>query len=196
MYDDSNIINDTFYIELKRKVQTYGLTSTAPVGTRLMHMVTPQKSLKFKVQNDEYKENIIIQLQRITNQDPIKVKDDEVSNFSILATREQKKAANKRPMSYEIIDQIKIGELQNFYRYNNLNPVDISIKDSKVNTFLSRYRWYKYQFEIDNLLFSSALTNNKNVIFVSCNGLSKAKESLINDKLFNPNLGGLFRVSF
>ena len=90
MYDDSNIINDTFYIELKRKVQTYGLTSTAPVGTRLMHMVTPQKSLKFKVQNDEYKENIIIQLQRITNQDPIKVKDDKVSNFSILATREQK----------------------------------------------------------------------------------------------------------
>ena len=37
---------------------------------------------------------------------------------------------------------------------------------------------------IDNLLFSSGLTNNTNVIFVSCNGLEEAKESLINGKLF------------
>ena len=87
-------------------------------------------------------------------------------------------------MSYKIIDQIKIGGLQNFDRYDKLNPVDISIKDSKVNTFLSRYRRYKYQFVIDNLLFSSALTNSLNVIFISCNGLNEAKESLINGKLF------------
>ena len=87
-------------------------------------------------------------------------------------------------MSYEIIDQIKIGRLQNFDRYDKLNPVDISIKDCEVNTFLSRYRWYKYLFAIDNLLFSSPLINNTNVIFVSCNGLNEAKESLINGKLF------------
>ena len=80
-------------------------------------------SLKFKVQNEEYKENIIIQLERITNQEPIKVKDDKVTNFSILATREQKKLGNKRPMSYESIDEIKIGGLQNFDRYDKLNPL-------------------------------------------------------------------------
>ena len=87
-------------------------------------------------------------------------------------------------MSYEIIDQIKIGGLESFDRYDNLNPADISMKDSEVNTFLSRYRQYKYRFIIDNLLFSSALTNNTNLIFVSCNGLKEAKESLINGKLF------------
>ena len=81
-------------------------------------------------------------------------------------------------------DQIKIGGLQNFDRYDKLNPVDISIKDSEVNIFLSRYKWYKYRLVIDNLLFSSALKNNTNVIFVSCNGLNEAKESLINGKLF------------
>ena len=85
-------------------------------------------------------------------------------------------------MSCKIIDQIKIGGLQNCDTYDKLNLVDISIKDSKVN-FLSRYRGYKYRFVIDNLLFSSALTNNTNVIFVSCNGLNEAKESLINGKL-------------
>ena len=75
-------------------------------------MITPKRSLKFKVQNEEYKENIVIQIERIANQEPIKVKDDKVTNFSILATREKNKVGNKRPMPYEIIDQIKVGRLQ------------------------------------------------------------------------------------
>ena len=87
-------------------------------------------------------------------------------------------------MAYEIIDQVKIGGLQNFDRYDKLNPVDISIRDSKVNSFLARFKWCKYRFVIDNLLFSSALTNDTNIIFISCNGLNEAKESLINGKLF------------
>ena len=54
-------------------------------------MITPKKSLKFKVQNEEYKENIVIQLERITKAKSIKVKDDNVTNFSILANKEKKK---------------------------------------------------------------------------------------------------------
>ena len=87
-------------------------------------------------------------------------------------------------MPHKIIDQVKIGRLKNFYTYGKLNPVDIIIRDSKADSFLARYKPYKYRFVIDNLLFSSALTNSTNVIFVSCNGLNEAKESLINGKLF------------
>ena len=58
------------------------------------------------------------------------------------------------------------------------------MRDSGVTTYLSTYRRYKYRFIIDSLLFTSALTNHTNVIFVSCNGLNEAKESLINGKLF------------
>ena len=111
--DDSNIINHTFYTELNRKVQTYGLISAVPAGTSPAHMITYQKSLKFKVQNEEYKENIAIQLERIKKEESVKVKDDKVTNFSILATGEKKKVGNKRSMPHEIIDQVKIGGLQN-----------------------------------------------------------------------------------
>ena len=86
-------------------------------------------------------------------------------------------------MPHEIIDKVKIGVLQNFDTCYKLNPVDIAIRDSKANSFLARCRRYKYRFVMDNLLFSSALTNNTNAIFVSCNGLNEAKESLINGKL-------------
>ena len=87
-------------------------------------------------------------------------------------------------MPYEIIDQVKIGGLQNFDKYDKLNPADVNVRDSEVNSFLARFKRYKYRFTIDNSLFSPALTNNTNVIFVSCNGLNEAKDSLINGKLF------------
>ena len=62
LFDHSNIINYTFYTELNRKVQTCGIISTAALGIRSSHMITPEKSLKFKIKNEEYKENIVIQL--------------------------------------------------------------------------------------------------------------------------------------
>ena len=114
LYDDSNIINHTFYTELNRKVQTYKLISTLPEGTSLIHMITPKKSFKFKVQNGEYRENIVIQLERITKEGSIKVKENKVTNFAILATREKKKVGNIRLIPHEIIYQVKIGGLQNF----------------------------------------------------------------------------------
>ena len=139
LYDDSNIISHTFYTELNRKVQTYQLISTAALGIRSTNMITPKKSFKINVQNEEYKENIVIQLERLTKEESIKVKDDKVSNFSILATREKKKIGNKRSIPYEIIDQVKIDGLRNFDAYDKLNPVDINIRDSKVNSFLARF---------------------------------------------------------
>ena len=60
LYDISNIINRTFYTELNRKVQTCGMITTAPAGIKSTHMVTPQKSLKFNVQKQEYSENVVI----------------------------------------------------------------------------------------------------------------------------------------
>ena len=140
VYDDSNIINYTFYTELNRKVQTYGLISMAALGIRSTYMITPQKSLTFKVKNEKYKENIVIQLKRMTKKESIKVKDNKVISFYILATREKKKVGNKRLMPYEIIDLVKIGGLQNFDKYDKLNPMDINIRDSKVNSFLARFK--------------------------------------------------------
>ena len=48
-------------------------------------------------------------------------------------------------MSFTLVDEVKIGGLQNYNVYYKLNPVDISLRDSELNAFLSRYhRRYKY----------------------------------------------------
>ena len=50
------------------------MISTASAGIKPTHMVTPKKPLKFNIQK-EYRENVAIQLERITSEKPINVKD-------------------------------------------------------------------------------------------------------------------------
>ena len=83
-------------------------------------------------------------------------------------------------MSSNIIDKIKIMRLQSFHQYNKLNPVEVSIQNSKVNIYLNRFSHYKYRFIRNNLLFTSSLTNDTNIICVTCNRLNDAKYTLIN----------------
>ena len=94
---------------------------------------------------------------------PINVKDGKVTNFPILATRQQNSVGNKGTMPHKIIDLVNTGGLQNFDRYDKLSPVEISVRDSRVITYLSRYQRYKYWFIIDNLLFNSVPTNHTNL---------------------------------
>ena len=59
-------------------------------------------------------------------------------------------------MSNFIRDEVKIFGLQTFERYEKLNPVETSIKDSEINTFLSRFTCNEYRLIINNLLSNSS----------------------------------------
>ena len=74
--------------------------------------------------------------------------------------------------------------MQQFDNYERLNPINIKITFNSIITDLARYQNLKYCFWIDDILFSSAITNDANVIFISCNGLNDATTSLINAKLY------------
>ena len=56
------------------------------------------------------------------------------------------------------------------------------MQNNEVNVYLNRFSSYKYCLIINNLLFSSSLTNDTNVIFVSCNGLNDVRDNLVNGK--------------
>ena len=183
LYDESNYINHTFYTELNKKIQVYGLISTHGIGIKSSELVTPQTSLKFNVLEDKYKEKIVLTLEDIRRKQKLNVKDKKITNFAILASSKKNKIGIKRKMSYTIINEVKIGGVQSFDRFDKLNPVEVRITISEVSTFLSRFTRNKYRFIVNNLLFSSSLKKDTNVIFVCCNGLNEAKESLINKKI-------------
>ena len=93
----------------------------------------------------------------------------------MLTEKKKRKIGEKRKMSYEIIDSIQITCLQNFDNYQKSNPVKIPINSNKIVNYLLNYKTYKYTFIIENLLFSSSITNETKLIFKLCNGFSKAK---------------------
>ena len=64
----------------------------------------------------------------------------------------------------------------------NLNPIDVSLDSNSLINELLKYKKYKYRFIIANLLSSSSIKNDTQVIFISCDELKNAKEAFINSK--------------
>ena len=87
-------------------------------------------------------------------------------------------------MSQEIIKTVHVLQLQNFINYEIMNPVEIMLDSNEIVEDLSKYKRFKYRFLIESLLFSSNLQNDTDLIFIKCNGLSDAREVLINSKLY------------
>ena len=88
-------------------------------------------------------------------------------------------------MKRKIIDQVIIEGFQDFEQYMKINPINIEISDSEIQTKLLFYsKKYKYRFIANSLLFSSAIKEDTKAIFITTNGLNDAKDILINGKLF------------
>ena len=87
LYDESNLIFRTFYMELNKKLQIYGLISTSAIGIKTTQLVTPSNSLKFRVMNNKSLTQSILSLEDIKELGEIKTKDAKVTNFSILSTK-------------------------------------------------------------------------------------------------------------
>ena len=66
----------------------------------------------------------------------------------------------------------------------NLNPIEVSLDSNSLINELLKYKKYKYRFIIANLLSSSSIKNDTQVIFTSCDELKNAKEAFINSKLY------------
>ena len=159
MYDESNYINHTFYTELNKKLQIYGLISTSASGIKTTNLIRPRDSLKFRVLHNNYMDHIVLQLENIRKPGKIETKNAKVTNFSILSTKPKRKVGSKRKMSYQLVDEFRIDGLQNYNVDEKLNLIEIAIRDSEIQGKLSRYgaQRYKYRFIVDSLLVSSSV---------------------------------------
>ena len=81
-----------------------------------------------------------------------------------------------------IIDIARLRGLQ-VESENYLNPINISMNSNKLLKKSEKYEKNKYRFVLENFLFSSNFTNETDVIFLCCDGLSNAKEAVINCEL-------------
>ena len=123
LYNESNYINHTFYTELNKKLQIYGLISTSPIGgIKTTNLLRTEGSLKFRVVHNKYMDHTVLQLEDIRKPGTIETKDAKVINFSILSTKPKRKVGSKGKMSYQIVDEIRIVNLNVHENYNVFEP--------------------------------------------------------------------------
>ena len=169
------MISNTFSTELNKKIQCYGYISLL-YNNSDKHLVNSKIRLKFNVLINDHIEYMTLQLEDILTPKKIERIDSKIHNFSILATGK---------MKIKTIDEIKIEGFQNFEQYKNINPINIQITDSEIQTKLLFYsKIYKYIFIANSLLLSFAIKKDTKTIFITTNGLNYAKDILINSKLF------------
>ena len=186
LYDLEEMIKTVYATELNRDFSIYGLISFSGETKKnnKLDLIKPNEKIKFQLIKDTYKENIKLELGKVHKKKSFTVISDKIFNFGILRTKKRKSIGSKRIMGLVIKDSIKILGFQNS-DYNFLNPIKVSVDSDNIIQFLTKYRKYKYRFVLQSILFSSNFSNETDVLFISCDGLSNAKEALINSKIEN-----------
>ena len=175
LYDDSNIISNTFFTELNKNIQSYGIISLQ-YDYNNEKVINWKNKLRFKINHNIKKEFITLQLEDILTPKKIETEDSKITNISILSIAESK---------MQIKDEFKIEGLQNFEQYSKINPISVRIIDPDLQTKLLFYsKKYKYRFIANSLLFSSSIKEDTKTIFITSNGLNDEKYLLINGKVF------------
>ena len=177
------MIKETFVAELNKEFSIYGLITISGENkdNKKLDLINPSSNLKFEVKKDTYKTSISFELGEVHEKELYTVVSDNVFKFGLLLSKKNKTIGEKLKM-LEIIDTIKILGLQ-VETENYLNLINISLNSNSVIQQLTKYNKYRYRFVLESFLFSSNFENETDVIFLTCNGLSNAKEVLINSKI-------------
>ena len=178
LYDNSNIIEDTFIQRFNKQIQLYGFISIPFAQNKKNHLVTLKNLLSFRVKKDIQKENLSFELAYLEKTDKIVTSDQKIHNLSIVCVE-------KRNMGF-IEREIIIEGLQSFDKYKKLNPIEIKITDDEIYNKLifKENRRVKYRFIPNNILISSSVQEETEVIFLIVDGLNDARDIILNGKLY------------
>ena len=89
LYDDENIIDQTFIQRLNKKIQIYGFISIPFVQNKKNHLVTLKNLLPFRVKDNIQKEKLTFQLAYLEKEDKISTNDQKIYNLSIVCVEKR-----------------------------------------------------------------------------------------------------------
>ena len=96
MYDDSNIITHTFFTEVNKKIQSYGLISLED-DLNYKNIINSKNKLKLNIINDIQKEFIMLPLEDILNPKKLKqsIKNNKIFNLINWKSKRNANANNR-----------------------------------------------------------------------------------------------------
>ena len=119
----------------------------------------------------------MVQIAKVSGQ-KIKTTDQKLHHFQLT------KIGKKAKARMTSIDFISIRGQQNFEDYTEINPAEIKVENDKIQIMFKKYKKSPVKFTLEGLLFSSAIKDKTEKIFITTNGLIDAKYGLINGKLY------------
>ena len=179
LYDNSDVIQETFFTEIKKNISSYGMISTN-YNHNSKKLINWQNKPEFSFKNDINKQFLTFQLEDAIKPKPVTTEDSKMTNITILKLDELTKK--------KIVKNFFIQGLQKFDKFKTLNPLSIQVIDTNIRDDISLYARsnyrYAFRFIANSLLFSSAITEDTNCIFIVADDLIDAKDIFINDNLF------------
>ena len=174
LYDESNMIEETYVQRINKKIQLYGIASIPFAETKKNHIVSLKNLLPFRINENNKKHKITFSLENLEGKTPIKTSDNKIYNLSIIAVEDKKMP--------KIQKEITIEALQSFDKYQRLNPIEIQITDSDIFKELTLFNntKIKYRFVPNSILISSSVQEETEVIFLAVTGLNEARDILLN----------------
>ena len=184
LYDNLNIIKETFVSELNKKVSLLGgvwYYVKADSKNGKIELVTPRNKLKFNVKQKVSLPELSLSIAPVIASQKLILRERKIKNLLMISTFSK---SRKRKMK-EILDTIMVKALQKFENYTVLNPIDVDIRSNYMTKILDDFKYSVYQVTLKNILFSANIVNNTQQIFVTCYNLDSAKKALINGKLYS-----------
>ena len=170
LYDNLNLIRETFVSELQKKVYLIGGISffdrTYEDGK--MFLIKTNNKMKFDVRKNEEINHFDFNLS---------------PNLMIVATEKMSRVGQKRKMT-QITETVLVKALQSYDRYTILNPLEVNLRSNYLNEKINEFKGFVYEVMLKNILFSSSITNDTQNVFVTCQNLNSAKKALINGKIY------------
>ena len=185
LYDNSNLIEETFIQRFNKRIQLYGFISIPFAQNKKNHLVTLKNLLPFRVKKDIQKEKLSFELAYLEKTDKIVTSNKKIHNLSIVCVE-------KNNMGF-VEKEIIIEGLQSFNKYKKLNPIEIKITDTEIYNKLifKENKRVKYRFIPNNILLSSSVQEETEIIFLIVDGLNDVHDIMLNGKFYK-SIGCIF----
>ena len=185
LYDNQNIIKETFISEINKKVCLIGTISffDKVKDSGEIYLINNKNKLLSRLKTNKILNKLSFNLSPTVASQKIKFTKKQINNI-LIASSARISAGQKRKM-VEVLDTLFVKALQSYDKYTILNPLDIDIRSNYLTDKINEYKGLIYEVCIRNILFSFAIKNETQNIFLTSRNLNSAKKALINGKIFS-----------